>query len=278
MIERKHFMDRNNWPASGAGNGVQGSGTTTRSTAGEQTGMSDVVSNAKETIQETAGQTVDTAKQAAQEIAEQTQEQVEDVVAQAVSQTSEAIGDIKEQATSAYMTQRDRAVEMLGALAGALKETGQQLSRESGAGVRQDGEGMSLAPYFDEAADRISQSADFLRDKDMSGLLHEAQTLAKKQPLLFLGAMFGVGVAGARLLKGMNDGDMAGTQTGERQAASTDRAMRPDGGDRSGQAMNESLASAPMAGSAASYGATGEWERPDSSGVAGSARTPEQQP
>lgn len=56
---------------------------TTEGSSGQQ-GMSGVVSDAKETITETAHETLDTAKQAAQEITEQTQEQVEDVVAQTV--------------------------------------------------------------------------------------------------------------------------------------------------------------------------------------------------
>ena len=172
----------------------------------ESKGMSGVVRDAQDTLVETAHQTLDSAKQTAQDITAQTQEQVGDVVSKTVDQASQAISDVKEQAASAYTTQRDRAVEMLTELAEALKKTGQNLTSDA-LNTAQDHNGaMALGPFIEEAADRITQSADFLRDKDMSSLMREAQTLARKQPLLFLGAMFGIGVAGARMFKGMSDG------------------------------------------------------------------------
>jgi hypothetical protein len=170
-----------------------------------QSGLTDVARNAQDTLKETAQETLDTAKQAVQQVTEQTQQQVGDVVTQTVDQASHAVSDIKEEATSAYIAQRDRVVESLTALASALKTTSQNLTKDAVGSTQNGNAAMALGPFVEEAADRISQSADFLRDKDMSGLMREAQTLAKKQPLLFLGAMFGVGIAGARMFKGMSE-------------------------------------------------------------------------
>jgi len=180
-----------------------------------QSGLTDVARDAQDTLKETAQETLDTAKQAVQQVTEQTQQQVGGVVTQTVDQASHAISDIKEEATSAYIAQRDRVVESLTALASALKMTSQNLTKDA-AGSTQDGNAaMALGPFVEEAADRISQSATFLRDRDMSSLMHEAQTLAKKQPLLFLGAMFGVGIAGARMFKGMSESGNSSSASGE---------------------------------------------------------------
>lgn len=258
---------------------------TTEGSSGQQ-GMSGVVSDAKETITETAHETLDTAKQAAQEITEQTQEQVEDVVAQTVQQTTQAVSQVKEQATTAYETQRDRAVEMLTALAEALKETGQHLTDTSGNGNQTDGAAMSLAPYLNEAADRITHSVDFLRDKDMSGLLHEAQSLAKKQPVLFLGTMFGIGIAGARIFKGMSDDSTGGSgqsrsnrDGGQATPSSTGGAEMT--GSWGSEGMNNGVRGAERfatsgSGMADSYGLGPDVEQSTFSGSSSSTRSPEQ--
>jgi hypothetical protein len=174
------------------------------------------------------------------------------------------MSDIKENATTAYTEQRDRAVEMLNALADALRSTGRNLSSQSGTDGQDDKAAMSLAPYIDEAADRLSQSANFLREKEMSGLLHEAQTLAKKQPMLFLGAMFGIGVAGARIIKGMSDGDDSQSRDAEGQSSNGQRDMpessggtMADAGGRLGSDWNQSAA-ARAAGSSTTGASTPE--------------------
>ncbi len=194
---------------------VMGQEKPSGSSESEHQGMSDVVRDAQDTLMETAHQTLDSAKETAQNIATQTQEQVGDVVSETVNQASQAISDVKEQATSTFIAQRDRAVEMLAELAEALKTTGQSLASDASGSAQNAQAAKALGPFVTEAAERLSQSADFLRNKDMSSLMHDAQTMARKQPLLFLGAMFGVGIAGARMFKGMNDGGDSSNPQGE---------------------------------------------------------------
>jgi len=167
--------------------------------------MADVAHQAQDTLKETAQETIETAKQTAQELTSQTQEQVGEVISQTAQQATQAVSEIKEQATSTYLAQRDRAVDMLNALASALKKTSENLADEAKSGIQDQSAVTTLGPLVDDVADRIAHSAEFLREKDMSGLMHEAQALARKQPVLFLGAMFGIGVAGARMFKGMSE-------------------------------------------------------------------------
>jgi len=212
-----------------------------------QSSMTDVARDAQDTLKETAQETLDTAKQAVQQVTEQTQQQVGDVVTQTMDQASHAVSDIKEEATSAYIAQRDRVVESLTALASALKTTSQNLTKDA-AGSTQDGNAaMALGPFVEEAADRISQSANFLRDKDMSGLMREAQTLAKKQPLLFLGAMFGVGIAGARMFKGMSESGNSNSTLSESGSSNSSPGESGNSNASAGMGSQQAGAMSPMA-------------------------------
>jgi len=166
-------------------------------------GMTDVASQAKQALAGTAQDTVETAKSAAKEITETAQHQVADTVNQAVSQTADTIAQVKEQAGSVFTDQRDRAVMNLSGLADALRETGKTLAKKM---EESDSEtaapAAAIGPFIEDIADRLSSSSDYLKDKDVSQLMHAAEDLARRQPLLFVGALFGVGVVGARLLKG----------------------------------------------------------------------------
>jgi len=208
--------------------------TQANSSSSGQMGMTDVARDAQETLKETARDTLDTAKQAVQQVTEQTHQQVEEVVTQTVDQATHAISDIKEEATSTFIAQRDRVVESLSALGSALKMTSQNLTKDAHGSTQDGSAAMALGPFVEEAAERITQSADFLRDKDMSSLMREAQTLAKKQPLLFLGAMFGVGIAGARMFKGMSESSSSNSTSSESGSSSPSLGM----GNQQGNAMS----------------------------------------
>jgi len=177
-----------------------------RSTGGDNMpsgSASDLTGQTKQAVTQTAQETVETAKTAGKEIADTVQEQVAQVVDQAVTQTADTVAQVKEQASSVFVDQRDRAIAGLSGLADALRETGRTLSEQTNS----DGEGdqspaMAIAPLIEEIADRLASSSDFLKDKDVRQLIDDAENLARRQPMLFVGALFAVGVVGARLLKG----------------------------------------------------------------------------
>jgi len=203
------------------------------------------VQESKEAVKETAQQTVQTAKEAAQQIATDTQEQVQEVVSQTTEQVTQTVSQVREQATTAFVEQRDRVVETINGLAEALRETGRNLSQRSD----QPGVG-AVSPFIDEAAERLSQSADFLREKDISGLVSEAQQLARRQPGVFLGAMFAVGIAGARLLKGAVGDDSGQSQSGS-QGSTTGGSVgnsTSESGLGSGYGMTDDLSSGGSSG------------------------------
>jgi hypothetical protein len=53
----------------------------------------------------------------------------------------------------------------------------------------------------DKAADQIENWSRQLREKDIDELLSDVQTLARRQPGVFIGSAFAIGLLGARFLK-----------------------------------------------------------------------------
>jgi len=163
--------------------------------------VGDVVGQTKQALTETAQETMTTAKSAAQEIASTAQDQMGQAVEQTASQVADTVAQVKEQVGSAYTNQRDWAVAGLNGLADALREAARNLELQADTGS-DEATMPALYPMVEDLADRIGASADFLQGKEMRQLLDDAESLAKRQPLLFAGALFGIGVVGARLLKG----------------------------------------------------------------------------
>jgi hypothetical protein len=105
---------------------------------------------------------------------------------------STIVDKVRDQATAQLSTQKDRAFEGIGNVAQAVRQSTQQL---------RDQHHETLAGYVEQAADQIDRFAQQLRSKDVTELLDDAQRLARRQPALFVGSAFAVGLIGARFLK-----------------------------------------------------------------------------
>lgn len=101
-------------------------------------------------------------------------------------------GKVKERATAQLSTQKDRATDSLGSVASAVRQTGQRLREE---------QNETVAQYVEQAADQLERLSSSLREKDVAELLQDAQRLARRQPALFIGGSFAVGLIAARFLK-----------------------------------------------------------------------------
>jgi ElaB/YqjD/DUF883 family membrane-anchored ribosome-binding protein len=103
---------------------------------------------------------------------------------------------VRERATAQLSTQKDRATDGLGSVAQAVRQSTQHL-REN----KQD----AIANYVEKAADQIDRFSTQLRNRDVGELVNEVQRFARRQPALFVGSAFAVGVIGARFLKSSSD-------------------------------------------------------------------------
>jgi hypothetical protein len=200
-------------------------------------------SPANEQLKEAAGE----AKRAAGEVAEQAQQTAGKMVEGA-----------KEQATSQLSTQKERAAERLGAVALALRQTGQ--------GLREQDQG-AVGRYADTVADQVERLTNYLREKDVSEVMEDVENVARRQPGLFLGSAVALGFLGTRFL--MSSGSRAERRQRALSASSSARfapsspqraeSLRPDG---DGATMGASAAM----GTTTRYGTAG------TAGDAGTAR------
>jgi hypothetical protein len=89
-------------------------------------------------------------------------------------------------------SQKSRASETLGSLAGAVRGMTQPL---------RDGGQPQIADYVNKAADGIERWASDLRQQDLEDAVRAVEQFARRQPAMFLGLAFGAGLVAARFLK-----------------------------------------------------------------------------
>ena len=103
---------------------------------------------------------------------------------------------VRQGATSQLSTQKDRATDGIGTVAQAVRQASQQLRTQ-----QHD----TIANYIDQAANQLEQFSTRLRDKDVGELVRDAQQFARRQPAIFIGSAFAIGLLGARFLKSSRD-------------------------------------------------------------------------
>jgi len=111
------------------------------------------------------------------------------------------IDRVKERAVAQLSTQKDRATEGLGSVTDFVRQGTRQL---------RDQQHDTLAGYVEQAADQIDRFSQQLRNKDVSELVADAQRLARRNPAVFIGSAFALGVVGARFFKSSSQSDDRG--------------------------------------------------------------------
>jgi hypothetical protein len=59
----------------------------------------------------------------------------------------------------------------------------------------------ALAEYVERAADQLDRFSDRLENKDVGELYRDAQAMARRRPMMFIGTAFAIGLVGARFFK-----------------------------------------------------------------------------
>jgi uncharacterized protein YukE len=125
-----------------------------------------------------------------------------------IDQAKETLSNVTSQAgdkvVSRIDSQKDRAADGLGSVAQALRQTGDQLREQDQAtGVHQ---------YIASAADQVDRFAEYLRSTNVSQMVNKVEQIARRQPAIFVGGAFVLGLLGARFLK--SSGQAGFSQTG----------------------------------------------------------------
>jgi uncharacterized protein YjbJ (UPF0337 family) len=122
--------------------------------------------------------------------------QVKETVGQVADQAQHAAGQVVDQArqqvSSRLVDQKDRAAEGLTGVAHALRQTSQQLREQ---------DQQAVTGYIESAASQVERISNYLKQNDLGGLIDDVENFARRQPALFLGGTFVLGLLGARFLK-----------------------------------------------------------------------------
>ncbi|MEO8799147.1 MAG: hypothetical protein ABI551_14760 [Polyangiaceae bacterium] len=105
-----------------------------------------------------------------------------DVVAHVADKAKHAVDD-------QLVTQQKRSVGELGDVAKALRSTREQL-----------GDNLA-APVVERAAEELEKATRFLESASLGDIVEKVEGFARREPLLFAGGAFVVGMLGARFLK-----------------------------------------------------------------------------
>lgn len=122
---------------------------------------------------------------------------------------SETKHDLQSQATSAVAAGKNRAVAALGGVAQTLQKSAAQMRNE-----QQNG----LAHYAEQAGQQVQRVADYLKNNDAGQMADAAEDFARRQPAVFLGGTFVLGLLGARFLKSSRRKEQQEQQAQSRQA------------------------------------------------------------
>lgn len=117
--------------------------------------------------------------------------QAQDAASQAKDKAGEVADQAKEMTASRANEQKDNAADSLGTIARAVGNVGDKLRDQN----------PTIAHYADMASDRIDQLAGQISSRDVTDLLDDVEEYARRNPAVFLGGAFALGLIGARFLK-----------------------------------------------------------------------------
>jgi hypothetical protein len=130
-------------------------------------------------------------------------------------QAGEAWKSAKDTARSTLSEQQRSAAGGLDDFAGALRKAADEMEQ----GGRQAG----AARYAKVAADGLERVAGTLKSKDLDGMIHEAESFARKQPALFFGAAVAAGFLAIRFMKSSRSQPSSGDGGSAQDLSSTTR-------------------------------------------------------
>ena len=134
-------------------------------------------------------------------------------LAEAGQQASESASHLAERAADVGIQQADRGREMAAEGIAKVAQTVRRLSTDMQTDQPQ------IASAATTAADQAEKVAQYLRDNDARQIITTVESAARRQPLIFLGGAFVLGVAASRFIKAAGGGRK--TESDERSGYSS---------------------------------------------------------
>jgi len=117
---------------------------------------------------------------------------VESTTQKAKEAATEAQQKIGDQLRSSVDTGKVRAADTLDRFANALTQSGQQLRNDNLGGPSQ---------YIDRTGEQLRKASEYLRNTNVDDMVRNAEDFARRQPAVFIGGAFALGLLAARFIK-----------------------------------------------------------------------------
>lgn len=150
--------------------------------------MEDTAEEARHEVRDTAGR----AREKAHAVRDRVAENARNLSQQAREQVTQGAHQLRERGESLIEGQKGRAADEVSHLGAAIHGMADRL---------RDEQNETIAHYADSLAGQLDSAADYLRNRDVMSLFHDAQAFARRRPEVVLGGMFVAGLAIARFIK-----------------------------------------------------------------------------
>lgn len=137
----------------------------------------------------------ETAVDKAQEAAGQAQRKVSETASAAKEQAKRTVEQVSDQAKTTVDSRMSDVAQELGSVAEAVRSTTVELEGQ---------DQQKIAQYGNRIADQIDQVSSYLNNHGVEDVLADAENLARRQPALFLGGAFMLGLVVGRFLRSSN--------------------------------------------------------------------------
>lgn len=128
-------------------------------------------------------------------------------LAEAGQEATQSVGMLAERATGLGFQQADKARTTA---ADGIEQVTESIRRVS---MDIESEQPQIASVVTTAADQAERVAEYLRTTDARQILNTVEDVARRQPLIFLGGAFVLGLAASRLLKAASGGQTGSTSS-----------------------------------------------------------------
>jgi hypothetical protein len=123
---------------------------------------------------------------------------------------TQAIGQAKEKAGSVLGEQKANLASGITTVADSIRQVGENLS-----GSNESNQVAALAGKYGETlAGQVEKLSSYIDEKNFNELMRDVEQFARRQPLLFVGGAFALGVMAARFLKSSGQGQTARRRSG----------------------------------------------------------------
>lgn len=119
---------------------------------------------------------------------------VKEATGQAASQV---LGQAKEKATSVIDEQKSNLASTINSVADSIRQIGGNL----GGGDDKNQVAAIAGKYGDTLAGQVEKFSNYIDERELKELVHDVEQFARRNPALFVGGAFALGILAARFLK-----------------------------------------------------------------------------